>query len=285
MTVGLAVPFAGGSILCADSRVDAGGRPNPGEDSPALMSVTAGRRMFAITFAAQDPRAGAMLASEIATVACASPNRADVVPGIKRVMGDWFRSYGVAQVPAMQFLVASNSSDDNAGRVLLCEPPSTVMDTFGPCVIGSASRSVSTMLRLLAPRAGGNSSLRSTVLRMTYLMHLARRSDPKSVGEDTEMVVLSNRGSFFYIDRAELQQAEGLGEKVDALLLDMARQILSAEMEQNPQTIAEEFLRGYFEVMEQNPQVYFPSLSYLDRAASAAGPVPVPPQSHTGTHG
>ena len=283
MTVGLSVPFSGGSILSADSRVDAGGRTTPGDDSPALMSVTAGRRMFAITFAAQDPRAGAMLASEIATVACASPNRADVVPGIKRVMGDWFRSYGVAQVPAMQFLVASNSSDDNAGRVLLCEPPSTVMDTFGPCVIGSGSRSVSTMLRLLTPRAGDNTSLRSTVLRMTYLMHLARRSDPKSVGEDTEMVVLSNRGSFFYIDRAELQQAEGLGEKVDALLLDMARQVLSAEMEQNPQTIAEEFLRGYFEVMEQNPQVYFPSLSYLDRAA--AGPVPVPPQSHTGTHG
>jgi hypothetical protein len=248
------------------------------------MSVTSGRRMFAITFAAQDPRAGAMLASEIATVACASPNRAEVVPGIKRVMGDWFRSYGVAQVPAMQFLVASNSSDDTAGRVLLCEPPSTVMDTFGPCVIGSASRSVSTMLRLLTPRAGQNVSLRSTVLRMTYLMHLARRSDPKSVGDDTEMVVLSNRGSFLYVDRAEIQQAEGLGEKVDALLLDMARQILSAEPEENPQTIAEEFLRGYFEVMEQNPQVYFPSLSYLDRA-STVGPVPVPPPAHTGTHG
>ena len=284
MTVGLAVPFPGGSILCADSRVDANGNSTPADDSPALMSVTAGRRMFAITFAAQDPRAGAMLASEIATVACASPNRADVVPGIKRVMGDWFRSYGVAQVPAMQFLVASNSSDDNAGRVLLCEPPSTVVDTFGPCVIGSASRSVNSMLRLLAPRAGNASSLRSTVLRVTYLMHLARRSDPRSVGEDTEMVVLSNRGSFFYIDRAELQQAEVLGEKVDALLLDMARQVLSAEPEQNPQTIAEEFLRGYFEVMEQNPQIYFPSLSYLDRA-HAAGPVPVPPQSHTGTHG
>ncbi len=99
MTVGLAVPFPGGSILCADSRADATSTPTPGEDSPALMSVTAGRRMFAITFAAQDPRAGAMLASEIATVACSSPNRADVVPGIKRVMGDWFRSYGVAQVP------------------------------------------------------------------------------------------------------------------------------------------------------------------------------------------
>lgn len=285
MTVGLAVPFPGGSILCADSRVDAGGSPTPGDDSPALMSVTAGRRMFAITFAAQDSRAGSMLASEIATVACASPNRADVVPGIKRVMGDWFRSYGVAQVPSMQFLIASNSSDDNAGRVLLCEPPSTVMDTFGPCVIGSASRSVNTMLRLLTPGAAHNNvSLRSTVLRMTYLMHLARRSDPKAVGEDTEMIVLSNRGSFFYVDRNELQQAEGLGEKVDALLLDMARQVLSAEMEQNPQTIAEEFLRGYFEVMEQNPQVYFPSLSYLDKA-SAAGPVPVPPPAHTGTHG
>ncbi len=284
MTVGLAVPFAGGSILCADSRVCAGGNPTSGDDSPALMSVTAGRRMFAITFAAQDPRAGTMLASEIATVACASPNRADVVPGIKRVMGDWFRSYGVAQVPSMQFLVASNSSDDTAGRVLLCEPPSTVVDTFGPCVIGSASRSVSTMLRLLAHREGQNSSLRSTVLRMTYLMHLARRSDPKSVGEDTEIIVLSNRGSFFYIDPAEIQQAEGLGEKVDALLLDMARQVLSAEPEENPQTIAEEFLRGYFEVMEQNPQVYFPSLSYLDKV-SAAGPVPVPPPVHTGTHG
>jgi hypothetical protein len=284
MTVGLAVPFAGGSILCADSRVCANGSPTAADDSPALMSVTAGRRMFAITFAAQDPRAGTMLASEIATVACASPNRADVVPGIKRVMGDWFRSYGVAQVPAMQFLVASNSSDDTAGRVLLCEPPSTVVDTFGPCVIGSASRSVSTMLRLLTPRQDQNTSLRSTVLRMTYLMHLARRSDPKTVGEDTEMIVLSNRGSFFYIDRAEIQQAEGLGEKVDALLLDMARQVLSAEPEENPQTIAEEFLRGYFEVMEQNPQVYFPSLSYLDKV-SAAGPVPVPPPVHTGTHG
>jgi hypothetical protein len=54
-------------------------------------------------------------------------------------------------------------------------------------------------------------------------------------------------------------------------------------MEQNPQTIAEEFLRGYFDVMEQNPQVYFPSLSYLDKISTTAGPVPVP--LSTGTLG
>jgi hypothetical protein len=112
---------------------------------------------------------------------------------------------------------------------------------------------------------------------MAYLNYLARKYDP-SVGDQTEMIVLSNRGSFTYIDRRELQQAEVLGEKVDALLLDMARQVLSAELEQNPQTIAEEFLRGYFDVMEQNPQVYFPSLAWLDKVTSmpAAGPIPVP---------
>jgi hypothetical protein len=55
-------------------------------------------------------------------------------------------------------------------------------------------------------------------------------------------------------------------------------------MEQNPQTIAEEFLRGYFDVMEQNPQVYFPSLSYLDKVSTAsAGPIPMP--MPTGTNG
>jgi hypothetical protein len=117
---------------------------------------------------------------------------------------------------------------------------------------------------------------------MTYLNYLARKYDP-AIGEETEMIVLSNRGSFTYIDSRELRQAEGVGEKVDALLLDMARQILSAEMEQNPQTIAEEFLRGYFDVMEQNPQVYFPSLSYLDKMGGAVGPVPVP--MPTGTLG
>jgi hypothetical protein len=284
MTLGIAVPFPGGSILCADSRIEANDGSSAIEDD-ALMSVTSGKRIFAITYAARDPRAGKMLASEIATVACNAPNRQDIVPGIKRVMGDWFRSYGVAQIPSLQFLVASNSIDDNPGRVLLCEPPSTVMETFGPCVVGAGAHSINPMLKLLTPRYSQSFSLRSTVLRMTYLNYLARKYDP-AIGEETEMVVLSNRGSFTYIDRKEIRQAEGLGEKVDALLLDVARQVLTAETEPNPQTIAEEFLRGYFDVMEQNPQVYFPSLAWLDKiTTAAAGPIPVPAPLPTGTLG
>lgn len=277
MTLGIAVPFPGGSILCADSRIEANDGSSDPSNEGALMSVTSGKRIFAITYAAKDPRAGKMLASDIATVACNAPSRQDIAPGIKRVMGDWFRSYGVAQIPALQFLVASNSTEDNPGRVLLCEPPSTVMETFGPCVVGAGAPPISPMLKVLTPRYNQSFSLRSTVLRMTWLNYLARKYDP-SVGEETEMVVLSNRGSFTYIDRREIRQAEGLGEKVDALLLDVARQVLTAEMEQNPQTIAEEFLRGYFDVMEQNPQVYFPSLAWLDKvtSAAAAGPIPVP---------
>jgi hypothetical protein len=285
MTLGIAVPFPGGSILCADSRIEANDGSSAPENDAALMSVTSGKRIFAITYAAKDPRAGRMLASEIATVACNANTRADIVPGIKRVMGDWFRSYGVAQIPSLQFLVASNSTEDNAGRILLCEPPSTVMETFGPCVVGGAAAPMTPWLRMLTPRHNQSFSLRSTVLRMTYLLYLARKYDT-TVGEETEMIVLSNRGSFTYIDRKELQQAEGLGEKIDSLLLDVARQVLTAEMEQNPQTIAEEFLRGYFDVMEQNPQVYFPSLAWLDKAnAAAAGPIPMPVPLPTGTHG
>ena len=284
MTLGIAVPFPGGSILCADSRIEAN-NGSATESEAALMSVTSGKRIFAITYAAKDPRVGRMLASEIATVACGAPTRQDIVPGIKRVMGDWFRSYGVAQVPALQFLVASNSTDDNAGRILLCEPPSTVMETFGPCVVGAATGPITPWLKMLAARENQGISLRSTVLRMTYLLYLARKYD-SSVGEDTEMIILSNRGSFTYLDRREIRQAEGFGEKVDGLLLDVARQVLTAEMEQNPQTIAEEFLRGYFDVMEQNPQVYFPSLAWLDKinaSSGAAGPIPVP--MPTGTLG
>jgi hypothetical protein len=282
MTLGIAVPFPGGSILCADSRVESSDGSAAAETEAALMSVTSGKRIFAITYAAKDPRAGRMLASEIATVACGAASRQDIVPGIKRVMGDWFRSYGMAQIPSLQFLVASNSTDDSSGRILLCEPPSTVMETFAPCVVGTAAGPITPWLKMLAPRQG--ISLRSTVLRMTYLLYLARKYDP-TVGEDTEMIVLSNRGSFTYIDRREIRQAEGLGEKVDVLLLDVARQVLTAEMEQNPQTIAEEFLRGYFDVMEQNPQVYFPSLAWLDKVntASASGPIPMP--MPTGTLG
>ncbi len=277
MTLGIAVPFPGGSILCADSRIEANDGASTTENDAALMSVTSGKRIFAITYAAKDPRAGRMLASEIATVACNAATRQEIVPGIKRVMGDWFRSYGVAQIPALQFLVASNSTDENAGRILLCEPPSTVVETFGPCVVGAAAAPLTPWLKMLTPRHNQSLSLRSTVLRLTYVVYQARKYDTQ-MGEETEMIVLSNRGSFTYIDRRELRQAEGLGEKVDALLLDVARQILTAETEQNPQTIAEEFLRGYFDVMEQNPQVYFPSLAWLDKAnaASSAGPIPMP---------
>ena len=285
MTLGIAVPFPGGSILCADSRIEANDS-STAENDVALMSVTSGKRIFAITYAARDPRAGRMLAADIASVACNAATRQEIVPGIKRVMGDWFRSYGVAQIPALQFLVASNSTDENGGRILFCEPPSTVIETFGPCVVGAASSPLTPWLKMLTPRQTQSFSLRSTVLRMTYLVYLARKYDTQ-VGEETEMIVLSNRGSFTYVDRRELTQAVGLGEKVDALLLDVARQILTAETEQNPQTIAEEFLRGYFDVMEQNPQVYFPSLAWLDKvnASTAAGPIPVPVPMPTGTRG
>ncbi|HUB18990.1 MAG TPA: hypothetical protein VL990_10170 [Acidobacteriaceae bacterium] len=284
MTLGIAVPFPGGSILCADSRIEANDGSSAAESEAALISVTSGKRIFAITYAAKDPRAGRMLASEIATVACSAPSRQDIVPGIKRVMGDWFRSYGVARIPSLQFLVAGNSTDEHAGRILLCEPPSTVIETFGPSVVGAAASPLTPWLRMLTPRQGQSFSVRSTVLRMTWLTWLARRYDP-ALGEETEMIVLSNRGSFTFIDRKELLQAENLGEKIDALLLDVARQVLTAETEQNPQTIAEEFLRGYFDVMEQNPQVYFPSLAWLDKigAAPASGPIPVP--LSTGTLG
>jgi hypothetical protein len=275
MTLGIAVPFPGGSILCADSRIEAGDGSSAVEQDAALLSVTSGKRMFAITYAAADPRAGRMLASEIAGVACSSASRQEVIPGIKRVMGDWFRSYGVAQIPQLQFLVAGNSTEDNSGRVLLCEPPSTVIDTGGPYVVGAGARTLTPWLKLLTPRSGQSFSLRSTAIRLTYLVCLARKYQPQAVGEDTEMIVLSNRGSFTYIDRREIQQAAGLGEKVDALLLDMARQVLSAEIEQNPQTIAEEFLRSYFDVMEQNPQFLFPSLSYLEKPAMGPQPVPM----------
>jgi hypothetical protein len=283
MNLGIAVPFPGGSILCADSRIEPEDASSTGEDEAAVMSFTSGKRIFAITWAAKDPRAAKMLASEIANVACTSSNRQDIIPGIKRVMGDWFRSYGVAQIPALQFLLASNSTDDNPGRVLLCEPPSTVMETFGPSVVGNASRPITPMLKLVTPRFNQSFSLRTTVLRMTYLMYLARKYNPQTVGEETEMIVLSNRGSFTYIDSREISQAEGVGEKVDSLLIDMARQVLSTEPEQSPQAIAEEFLRGYFEVMEQNPQVYFPSLGYLDKPH--IGPIPVATTKPTGTLG
>jgi hypothetical protein len=283
MTLGIAVPFPGGSILCADSRIEASDAASAGENEAALLSVTSGRNMFAITWAAIDPRAGRMLASEIAGVAC-SANRQDVIAGIKRVMGDWFRSYGVAQVPSLQFIVAGNSTGEDSGRVLLCEPPSTVVESGGPCVVGAGARSLTPWLKILTPRIGQSFSLRSTALRLTYLTYLARKFDPQSIGENTEMIVLSNRGSFAYIDRREIRQAETIGEKVDALLLDMARQVLTTEVEQNPQTIAEEFLRGYFDVMEQNPQVFFPSLSYLEKASAGPQPVPIDVLP-TGTHG
>lgn len=283
MTLGIAVPFPGGSILCADSRIEAGDAASAGDHEAALLSVTAGKRMFAITWAAEDPRAGRMLASEIAGVAC-SASHFDVVTGIKRVMGDWFRSYGVAQVPSLQFIVAGNASGEDTGRVLLCEPPSTVVETGGPYIVGTGARALTPWLKLLSPRPGQSFSLRSTALRLTYLTWLARRFDPKSMGEDTEMIVLSNRGSFAYIDRREIRQAETIGEKVDALLLDMARQVLTTEIEQNPQTIAEEFLRGYFDVMEQNPQVFFPSLGYLERSPNGPQPVPID-AIPTGTRG
>ena len=283
MTLALAVPFPGGSILCADTRIDADESASAAEGN-ALISVTSGNRMFAITWASRDSRAGRMLASEIATVACNAASRTDLVPGIKRVMGDWFRSYGVAHPPPLQFLIASNTPDENTGRIIFCEPPSTVMDVYGPSVIGTGSRQITPWLGLVTPRFNTTFSVRSTVLRVTYLTHLARKVETHTGSGDAEMIVLSNRGSFTYIDRRELRAAEAVGDKMDALLLDTCRQVLCAEGDQSPQAIAEEFLRGYFDVMEQNPQMLFPSLSYLERP-SAAGPVPVPAPMPTGTTG
>lgn len=260
MTLGIAVPFPGGSILCTDARAEAGEGPGDG-----VLCVSSGRRMVAITSATQDESAGKMLASAIAAVACGSTGRQDLVPGIKRVMGDWFRAYGAAPAPPVQFLVASNSPEENSGRILLCEPPNTVVESYGPCVIGSGARPLDSWLGLVAPSPHEEFSLRSTVLRITYLIHIARRYESQPVARDTEMIVLSRRGSISYVDRKELKIAESIGEKVDALLLDICRQVLCAEGDASPQSIAEEFLRGYFDVMEQNPQVLFPSLAYLER--------------------
>ncbi len=171
MTIAIGTLYSEGAIVCADTKVVASdGATTTG--SKVFASLTPKGRMFRIADAAEDANAAKMLAGEISHAICDAENPYKLGAPIKAVMGPWHSSYHHVRPPNLQFVIASLVVGDEQAQVFLCEPPSTV--AYGwPIAIGQGARAVDPHLSILIPLK--NLNVRSALLRLAYLMYLAKK--------------------------------------------------------------------------------------------------------------
>jgi len=263
MTIGIAATFPDGVILCSDTRITAWDGSTTSE-SKAFMSVTATKRLFAVSYAGEDVNAAKMVAREIDQAACNADKWNDIGPTVKKIMGEWYRSYGHTSVPFLQFLLVGIDVENEYSAIYLCEPPNTVYLGSDPIVIGSGNRVVAPMLGLIATRAGKQLSLRTYLLRMAYLMHLAKEHAGSGIGGRTQVIILSTKGSFTFIDRDEMEQAEEVGKQVASLLEKLGKEILDAD-EKSDFSFLDELASECESAMQGCSKAEFLSLGLLDK--------------------
>jgi hypothetical protein len=260
MTIAIGTLYSGGVIVCADSKVVAS---DGATTSDSKVTVLAGEKsgIFAVADAAEDAHAAKMLACEIRDAACKAANPRCPEKEIKSVMTEWHSSYGSAQPPHLQFILARvlppYTRIDN-GRIYLCEPPATVMDTTS-IAVGRGSRVVDPLLRLLNEACRLEVNVKMTLVRLAFLMYRAKKDEGSACGGESYAVVISNRGALTYIHPAEMAMAENLAEQLDRLLFDMSAMITNGS--QGP---TENFLKRCEVLAADANNLKFPSLAHLE---------------------
>jgi hypothetical protein len=259
MTIAIGTCFDGGVIVCADTRVVATDGATT-SDSKLFASLSPKGRLFLIADAAEDANAAKMLGREISSAICDVENPYEPGPAIKAAMTTWHSSYHHFQPPNLQFLIASVVVGNKSGQVFLCEPPSTV--AFGwPIAIGRGARAVEPRISILGPYAGKSMDAKSALLRLGYLMFLAKRDEASACGGNTHTIVASVEGGIALIDDEEMEEAEKLAKEMDSALIKAIETLASCPQKNPAQKLSETF----HSITEKYEKAAFPSLKMLEK--------------------
>lgn len=213
MTIALGTTFNGGAIVCADSLVCASdGATSYG--SKTFLGVSMTRRMYAIANACEDAYAAKMLGDEISTAISDAKNSAHIKQAIGGVMQNWYNGFRHIQPPQIQFIISLIQEGSENAVLYYCEPPNTIAEG-SPIAIGKGARAVDPVLDILRPVPGETVDARSALLRVSYLMQVAKRDEAAACGGDSFAIVISAGGGFTMVDREEMKRAEELARQLD----------------------------------------------------------------------
>jgi hypothetical protein len=270
MTIGIATPFSDGLILCSDTRIVAFDGATSTQSKQSI-SAFASKKLVAISYAADDVDAAKMLAQEIVSAVGDTQKPYEIIPAIKKIMGTWYRSYGKVTTlvpPRLEFLMTFVDVEEQTSSIYKCVPPSTVVSAWGPTMIGCGVTPVEPHLGLLTVKPGKPPilpTLKSALFRLAYLMYLSKRDAGQFVGGATEVIVVSNAGSFTFVSWEEMKRAQDLAEKTDALIGKFSMQILSGEDEESNE-LPDDISRKFAEIIKERDGLVFSSLVSLNRA-------------------
>jgi hypothetical protein len=198
-----------------------------------------------------------MLADEMLSVIGNAKMEEEEERDIKDVMTVWHNSYGAQQAPNLQFIVGIVSG--NLERILLCEPPATVLESH-PVAIGRGARAVEPLLHQdgLIPHSA---SMRATLLRLAFLMYRAKKDEGSACGGDTHAAVIPKGGMFFLVPKEEMAAAEKLAGEIDQLMLSAARMITKDLSATSADSNSLETLSGqYKNLLQRWRDLDFPSV-------------------------
>jgi len=187
---------------------------------------------------------------------------------IKMTMREWYQSYGAMRPPTLQFIVAHIDVKNRRSEILRCEPPSTITRPTGLVKIGSGGDVVAHYSDLLFPLPGSPIryySLRTALLRLAYLMKLANQRDGAYVGGKTDVAIISELGSFTFLERDEMEEAEEFAVEAESILHKMCSQILSDSSDAESEKAANELSNSYAKLYKQRERLRFSTLHLLNR--------------------
>jgi 20S proteasome alpha/beta subunit len=254
MTIAIGALYSDGVIVAADSKV-VFSDGSTDTDTKLSLSMSPERAMLAIADAAEDGRAAKTVAGGIGS-AFIDAHRERKSPEIllRNAMGRWYRSYGHSQPPGIEFLVGKVIVDNWAGLYYL-QPPSTIL-LKAPMAIGRGARPVEPLLGLLDNE---KTPLKSQLLLIAYLMHLAKEEEGSACGGRTTVLVVAKDGSFTFVD--EMDAAEKLAAEIHSSIQQCVREMVGAAT-RFPTTPFQELQK---DLLSKAEKFEFASLRHLER--------------------
>lgn len=270
MTIAVGQICTYGSIKCAlvasDSRVVA---TDLATTSGSKMHLSIGfdegtiKSCSAIANASEDGRAATMLASDI-TSALADDDVKDIpqaLTEVKRVMTEWHSAYGSGRPPSMEFVLGIGGIGGHSG-LFYCSPPNTIAQHLGRFAIGQGSRVVDP---LLPPESGSDDlpSVEVAIVRAAYWIYRAKRDEGAYCGGCANIVVVSEKGGFAFIEKTESEAAEAIGGEIDDILQWCRYGVLGRKSPQEQEHILKTLNENYARTADKIRALEFSTLHGL----------------------
>lgn len=263
VTIAIGAEIFGGIVIGADTMVVASDGATTTGEKLAVGFSRSNQALFAISDAAEDGRAARMLAQDILSSAIdASSGGRDFQQAIKRVMGRWHRSYGQTSSPAVEFLLAVAIPSPRATFGLFyCQPPSTVFKHLGPLAIGRGARPVDPLLKAMLH---GELHAKTALLKLGYLMHVAKSEEGSACGEGTKAVIITTKRSCAFVTEHEMEQTERLAVECRSMVDNYRNALLSARTAEAFKREGNDLVNSFAEFLTKAESLDFPSLRFLD---------------------